>query len=657
MKKILFLVYFIPGLLAFKAAAQEYKFYTFPDQLPASYDFDKKAEYYDLLRRKVNGLTPEELAVYGELLVYTKDNMLKEGKAYIGWKEMEDYLNKVLTLLLPDSLKANKSIHVYPYRQDYYNAFTLYDGTMFYDIGLIADTENEAALAAILGHELSHYLNSDPLNKLIKIVKLGKEAENENDYSDLRHMFLNNASEGQEKEMRCDKEGFQLAYDKGYDVGSALYNFARFMDQESELKTKKVGASLSNVYVVETEDGKKEEKTNKELFASHPETVKRLKALKSFIASKPASGKGREFIVNQSLFLKLQQQARYETLNLLLTGNDYKECLEKAFKYYLFDPTNEVYIYCILESLRRFLYVKPIMANQGFLTQAYADYLKDGQSILTNLNVLIRDSAKTATIKAPDFRNSSMPKFKTYKEAFQYFSKLAMDKNIKECYLTTALYYYTTSDQRMNETITKYLSFDKIEHKDYAYALKSKSVSSFVGKNHFLLVDRSDFYDCLLYDKYFKKYNYAEVTDPTYIQKIKEFYASKGMQRELLYLPSLNSYAFRKKIDFYNVIYTLASLRKMEAESYNPLNLSIFMIDPYYWDFYVNNNIQSFDYVYIYSKEKCSKGSAHFLVYYYSYNPQLEINKEFFTKEYSAKAVSPESAVKLLQKIEKERER
>ena len=655
MKNILILLCFIPGLLSLTATAQEYKFYRYPDKLPESYEIDKKSQYDDFQGTKIKGVSPEQFTMLKEVLVYAKDDMIRGGEIYIGWQELEDYLNKIVTLILPDSLKNDKNIHVYPYRMSDYNAFTMYDGTIVYSIGLFADSESEAAIAAILGHELSHFVNGDVINRIERYVKLSEDVDHENDYATLRNMMLTSATQKQHEEMRCDIQGFQYTLKQGYDGNSSLTNFYRLVEMENEKDTKKIGASLSNVYVVENEEGGKEEKTNSELFSSHPEAVRRVKALRKFINERPSGGKGKEFIINQALFNKLKLQARYETLNLLLTNNDYKECMEKAFKYYLFEPDNQVYTYCLLESLRRFLYTKPVMANQAFLSQAYADHLKEGQTVLNNLNVLIRDSVKTAAIKATDFKNGATPKFRTYKEALQYFGKLAMDKNIKEAYLTMGIYYSGNNDQRAAEVLKKYLSFIGVNHKDYADALMRKSVNSFVGKNHIMLFQRSDFYDCMLKERYFVKYENAAANDPVYIKEIKNFYVSKGQQREVLYMPALDDYAFNKKMDFYNVISTLGMIRKMERESYNPLGLNIFTVDPYYWDFFVSNDIESFDWIYTYAKGKCGSGSPRFKVHYYSYNPQLPVNKEYGAKEYVSKQISPELAIKTIQKIEKER--
>jgi len=71
---------------------------------------------------------------------------------------LEEYLAKIADRLIPDEVKAagGPGFRFAVFKDPSLNAFTLPNGRVFVHTGLLARLENEAQLAAILGHELTH---------------------------------------------------------------------------------------------------------------------------------------------------------------------------------------------------------------------------------------------------------------------------------------------------------------------------------------------------------------------------------------------------------------------------------------------------------------------------------------------------------------------
>ena len=71
---------------------------------------------------------------------------------------LEDYLNQVADRLAPSELKGQEKvrIRVFTIKDPSLNAFTYPTGSIYVHTGLLARLENEAQLAVVLGHEMTH---------------------------------------------------------------------------------------------------------------------------------------------------------------------------------------------------------------------------------------------------------------------------------------------------------------------------------------------------------------------------------------------------------------------------------------------------------------------------------------------------------------------
>jgi hypothetical protein len=650
-----------------------YKPKQFPEKIPSQYVFNSLKEYNALMQRPVRGIKSIDYSRYAEEISYGKNESFTNGEIYFTWPELEDYLNKVLQKILPDSLKNRKNIHVYPTRNPVTNAVTLPDGSIFFHIGTLANIVNEAGLAIILGHELCHYLYQDGRNSYIASLKLQTKKNRDKNNLEIK---IGHAHTNRRYESRCDSVGFILAQKAGYDIKYGLNNFYQFMEIENKYADEK-NKKIVNV----SADGKTTAKTTNidSLLASHPGNLERITYLKKHINKSKTALKGADFLVDKKFFNSMQPQARIETMDLLLHQLKVITCAEQAFELYLLDPSNNQNIYYLLESVRRLILIKPNYRNKGFLTTRYSYLFPAGRGILHNLHLVIRDSTKYAALKAIELKDTTKIKFETYLEAFNYFGRLAQKRNIKECYLTLGL-QADTSIVVKNEMLYEYLSFKDCKYPEYAKALLKNSLTNTSNDTKDLvLMDDINFREDHVYG-YHNRMILSEKRSPEYFVALKSMMAKKFPNKQLVTIGELLNTDFKKAMEYKQTLGTALYLFEdgdNEEEEITPESgegiaperfeivpekkeqEKLFLIDPSFWYLFKNNNLKSLEILsvtafddktkltnllnmlnplYLYTiryafLEKYVSGSIRYLfkVEYYSFTPNAEERHHLYT--------------------------
>ena len=93
-----------------------------------------------------------------------EEALLKRAKPYDD-PLLEEYLTKLADRLTPESVRAagGPGLKVGVIRDPTLNAFAMPNGRIYFHTGLLSRFENEAQLATVLGHELTHYTNRHAL--------------------------------------------------------------------------------------------------------------------------------------------------------------------------------------------------------------------------------------------------------------------------------------------------------------------------------------------------------------------------------------------------------------------------------------------------------------------------------------------------------------
>jgi len=161
------------------------------------------------------------------------------------WPEVEAYLDRVVAGLHPGPLPGAGHFKTKVLIDPTLNAFSLPDGTIYVHTGLLARLDNEAQLAAVLGHELTHathrhglrnYRNLKNQSALFVTLTVGTGG-----IAGLLGMFgIDAAINGysQDLEREADAGGFALMVAAGYDPREAPNAFRKLLEESKRSKIK-----------------------------------------------------------------------------------------------------------------------------------------------------------------------------------------------------------------------------------------------------------------------------------------------------------------------------------------------------------------------------------------------------------------------------------
>ncbi len=265
------------------------------------------------------------------------DDLLKSGRVMFN-DPVTAYVNDIADILLKDEPRLKKELRFYAVRTPSVNAFATNQGVILINMGLIAQLENEAQLAFILAHEISHFKEKHALEFFLE----AKQIERANNRGYFRNkdfdgtLAKNQFSKDQESE--ADELGLEIYLKSNYDLESVQgafdvlqfsylpfdnipFNKSYFEDEYLVFKKSYQLDSLNAITVDASDDDSE---------STHPSLPKRRTAAEKIIGSTSNDGR-KNFIVSESRFKELQLKARYEILDYHLRGYEFYEAMYSAY--------------------------------------------------------------------------------------------------------------------------------------------------------------------------------------------------------------------------------------------------------------------------------------------------------------------------------------
>jgi predicted Zn-dependent protease len=155
---------------------------------------------------------------------------------------LEDYLNQIAVKLLPEP--ADLKIRVKVIKNTNLDACAYPNGLIYINTGLLASMDNEAQLAAVLGHEITHCTHRHALRAFRKfkdqpaLLRAVQHTLSKNrSLQDMaRFMGISGAiatfsGHIRELEAEADQVGIELMAAAGYDPGEALHIFDQMVSE------------------------------------------------------------------------------------------------------------------------------------------------------------------------------------------------------------------------------------------------------------------------------------------------------------------------------------------------------------------------------------------------------------------------------------------
>ena len=213
---------------------------------------------HEQLQKGVSGQTADDEKELRKAAQKLEQQIETDGFRYRD-DRLDAYLASVTQRLLPTDLPFEEVPRIRVIRSPFPNAFALPNGAVYLHTGLLAKMENEAQLAAILGHELTHFTHRHALQETRKkrerssfsramesvmssvgTVLGGDEGGQELKglVGDIRDAWVQVSLKGYSRELEteADEEGFRVMVRAGYDPAEATRVFELLKKDLDETK-------------------------------------------------------------------------------------------------------------------------------------------------------------------------------------------------------------------------------------------------------------------------------------------------------------------------------------------------------------------------------------------------------------------------------------
>ncbi len=560
---------FLFFLLLTNISFSQNKLYNYPAEVPSTYKINTLDYYKELLNRyNINNEDENKdyfLKKYLLDISTSQKDMLSQGELYIGFTELENYLNDLLSEILPKDTISKYNMHVFPTRTTSVNAYAIGDGSIYFDISLFSLLENESEIAFILAHEASHILKKHGILSYKSYSNLSDGTYTGNILIDILLIKVR-ASKTSKVNLKIEEEADKTAID--------LISYSRFSNK-AEIECFKKFEDYHKIYQYH-----KPSLNGLLLYIeTHPENSERIEYSNKYLENLKTRNNVIKGDFNPELMEKYKNIALDQYYESLLFNHSYYTCAQEAFKNYLLNSNDNTSLYYIVESLRRIIYLSPNKSEKPFITDMLQNkYLKGGKSILQNLDIFLNTSDISKNSKDNELFDQKATEFTNITETFNYFSKKAIERNCKEALLSIALYYNNDSQMR-NQFLKKYLENKNIQNREFAELLiKSGSNISTKGKKQLIYLSNYSFPKDDLVNN---KENIFKATD--LIEKTKE--SLKDFSNIIFCINEINSDIGYKNQLLLNKLYSLVKTKSK--------NFNIFILEPEYYNLFNNLGINS----------------------------------------------------------------
>jgi len=247
------------------------------------------------------------------------------------------YLNKVAQYALRDEPELLDKLRFYILKSNTPNAFSTDQGIILFTTGLIAQLENEAQLAYIICHEVSHFTEKHVRNEYVEKQNISK---GRGEYRRLSYnaRISQMSKYSKETELDADKNGIYMYLKSEYDIEEIFSGFEVLLYSYLPFEDIKFDTNFFNTeqliipgsFFPDTINEISQEMDYDDDGHTHPNIEKRMDAAFDFLGEKKSAGK-KKFVVSEEEFFKVRDLARFENININLNERQYGSALYSIY--------------------------------------------------------------------------------------------------------------------------------------------------------------------------------------------------------------------------------------------------------------------------------------------------------------------------------------
>ncbi|MEY4904654.1 MAG: hypothetical protein RLZZ292_2469, partial [Bacteroidota bacterium] len=272
---------------------------------------------------------------------FSIDELLRSGSVLYDNAELTSYVREVAAVLLKDKPETLKKLRFYLLRSPSVNAFATNNGIIFINLGLLAHLKNEAQLAFILAHELTHFEHGHALNLFLENQAIDKAAgKNEVlNQENIEEKIIAKCLFSKELESEADSVGIEKYLKTAYSLESVNGVFdilkGNYFPFEN-ISFDKIFFETPNFkfpkdYFLDTLKTKKIDLDDEDdTRSTHPALKKRRASILAKIKDKSNENR-QDFIVSKARFEEVQQVVRLEIPQLYLHQGLYEQAIYHAY--------------------------------------------------------------------------------------------------------------------------------------------------------------------------------------------------------------------------------------------------------------------------------------------------------------------------------------
>jgi Zn-dependent protease with chaperone function len=280
----------------------------------------------------------EALAAFYREDYYYVNQLLHSGKVLFN-DPVSEYIAKVADQLLAGQPEIREQLRFYAVKSSVANAFATTDGIILVNLGLLAKLENEAQLAFILAHEISHYLAQHPIEIFLSLYEQENGQNRLFRRTSAPDLLLARNFYSKEKEQEADIMGLGIYLAGNYELEAAetVFNILKYAEKpfgnrdfDRDFLQSPAIHFLNHHWLDTLVIPAPKLLDDQASLSTHPEPDARRDTIAIRLASVSAEGRFR-WQLGQSYFEKIQRICRYELCHLYLVEQAYESALYAAY--------------------------------------------------------------------------------------------------------------------------------------------------------------------------------------------------------------------------------------------------------------------------------------------------------------------------------------